>query len=158
MTREEMKKKIVEVLDNKQTHGVSLEKISDDGPIKIVQIYTPNEDIADALIAAGIGDISAMLEYLKSASKNAEEQRKNLIEIQNTQLDDLNNLRKYAERRAEVAERAFDLMLKHEKNLRCINSFTNCDKNCEECWDEYFSRQKQGYFELAEKELEEEAK
>ena len=134
MTIEETKKKIVEVLDNKQTHGVSLQKISDDGPIKIVQIYTPNEDIADALIAAGIGDISAMLEYLKSASKNAEEQRKNLIEIQNTQLDDLNNLRKYAEHRAEVAELVV-------KNLNDIFTF------------DY-----QTVFEQAEKELAEERK
>lgn len=57
MNNEETKKKIVDILDNKQTHGVSLQRISVDGPIKIVQIYTPNEDIADALIAAGIGDV-----------------------------------------------------------------------------------------------------
>lgn len=152
MTREEMKKKIVEVLDE----NIRWE------PYYFINrgiVFEENlKNIADALIAAGIGDISAMLEYLKTASKNAEEQRKNLIEIQNTQLDDLNNLRKYAERRAEVAERAFDLMLKREKNLRCIHSFTNCDKNCEECWKEYFSKQKQGYLEQAEKELEEERK
>lgn len=62
--------------------------------------------IADALIAAGIGDISAMLEYSKSASKNADEERKNLIEIQNIQLNELNGMLKEAQHRAEVAERA----------------------------------------------------
>lgn len=103
MTREEMKKKIVEVLDE----NIRWE------PYYFINrgiVFEDNlKNIADALIAAGIGDISAMLEHLKSASNNAEEQRKNLIEIQNTQLDDLNNLRKYAEHRAEVAERALDL-------------------------------------------------
>lgn len=57
MNNEELKKKIVDILDNKQTHGASLQRISVDGPIKIVQIYTPNEDIANALISAGIGDV-----------------------------------------------------------------------------------------------------
>lgn len=104
MTREEMKKKIYEMVLAELQNQFGCGDAVETGDREVCA-----EAVADALIAAGIGDISAMLEYLKSASKNAEEQRKNLIEIQNTQLDDLNNLRKYAEHRAEVAERALDL-------------------------------------------------
>lgn len=57
MSNDELKKKIVAVLDTKQTHGISQRRVSDDGPIQFLRVIMPNEHIADALIAAGIGDV-----------------------------------------------------------------------------------------------------
>ena len=105
-----------------------------------VSAYGDDEAIAAALIAAGIGDVKTEREIGASAAAMA------VFEAAK------------AEHRAQVAERAFDLILTREKDLRCIHSFTNCDKNCELCWEGYFSKQKQGYFEQAEKELAEEGK
>lgn len=105
MNNEESKKKIVDILDNKQTHGVSLQRISVDGPIKIVQIYTPNEDIADALIAAGIGDVKeARLE--RKAYKATANQYRIWFEEQ--------------KHRAEVAERA---LRNSATRLKCNGGF-----------------------------------
>ena len=58
MTEQELREKIVDVLSNMQNFGERLEQISQTGPLKIAKIIVSNEKIADALIAAGIGDVS----------------------------------------------------------------------------------------------------
>lgn len=102
MNNKELKKKIVEILEEGYT---PIEY--DDGDWG--QTYFPtNEDVADALIAAGIGDVKDL-----QAQVNA-------LEITNIALqagydgaekDRLYWINKYkeAEHRAEVAERALDL-------------------------------------------------
>lgn len=127
------------------------------------------DSLADALIAAGIGDVSELKKHRVVVEKSLIPEDGNSYVLPNrplriTQLYSGEEVEKIVKERdeykhrAEVAERAFDLILKREKNLRCIHSFTDCDKNCESCWEGYFSRQKQGYFEQAEKELAEEGK
>lgn len=126
MTREEMKKKIVEVLDNKQTHGVSLQKISDDGPIKIVQIYTPNEDIADALIAEGCWGIEDPYKGWTAASYYFDMWKGALVELAR------------AEYRAKVAEMALqgaccyiDALGEGCGCCAFINDGLKCRENCD---------------------------
>ena len=104
MTNDELKKKIIETLKNTV--------VNYDCGHAIIAGYFYMEKVfvafADALIAAGIGDISVMLEYVKSVGKHRDEERKNLIELQNIQLEDLQSRVKAAEHRAEVAERALE--------------------------------------------------
>lgn len=136
MNNEELKKKICDII------------------VPYVSAYGDDERIADALIAAGIGDVKEVEKgyrdaiFLAVKSQTMTSERSRYIELN----------KNIAEHRAEVAERAIDLILTREKDLRCIHSFTNCDKNCELCWEGYFSKQKQGYLEQAEKELAEERK
>lgn len=105
MTNDELKKKIIETLKNTV--------VNYDCGHAIIAGYFYMEKVfvafADALIAAGIGDISVMLEYVKSVGKHRDEERKNLIELQNIQLEDLQSRVKAAEHRAEVAERALKI-------------------------------------------------
>lgn len=54
MTEQELREKIVNVLNNMQNFGERLEQISQTGPLKIAKIIVSNEKIADALIAAGL--------------------------------------------------------------------------------------------------------
>lgn len=92
MTNEELKKKIVEILEEGQTPVEY-----DDGDWG--QTYFPtNEDVADALIAAGIGDTTNLIvenEVLQrdvdNLARTLEEGAEELQEVQH---------------RAEVAERA----------------------------------------------------
>ena len=167
MTHEELKKKILEIFE--KAIGDWYEK--DDG--LFAEGYTPEEGdnrlkafMADALIAAGIGDISAMLEYLKNVKKNAEEERKNLIEIQNIQLDDLNNMRKEAERKAfvyskEIAHLEKELkqaehytkVLERALRIACGNMIKELRQDWRASWracDYYYDMIKQAEKELAE--------
>lgn len=102
MTNDELKKKIIEIL----TENLRWEPYFFIRRGIVYEYDLPN--IADALIAAGIGDISVMLEYVKSVGKHRDEERKNLIELQNIQLEDLQSRVKAAKHRAEVAERALE--------------------------------------------------
>ena len=114
--------------------------------------------MADALIAAGIGDVSEWKAYSKVHRIVITKDDKIKQLYSDEEVDKIVSERAEFKHRAAVAERAFDLMLKREKDLRCIHSFTNYYKNCELCWEGYFSKQKQGYFEQAKKELTEEKK
>lgn len=108
MGNDEVKKKIIETLKNTVVNYDCGHEIKA-GYFYMGKVFVK---FADALIEAGIGDVSAMLEYLKATIRSAEEERRNLIEIQNIQLDELNSMRKEAEHRAEVAERALKLACK----------------------------------------------
>ena len=162
MNNEELKKKILAIV-----RGAMLE--ADELPF-----IETTDNIADALIAAGIvdkSDYASMKEtavrYKAEVSKagatvkeaEAEANRYEMLyKLQNRDMALAERRAHDAEHRAAMAERAIDLILTREKDLRCIHSFTNCDKNCELCWEGYFSKQKQGYLEQAEKELAEERK
>ena len=104
MTNDEVKKKIADIIYYTGCTGACCEcaysKISE------ADTYCKAMLKADALIAAGIGDVSALTEYVKFVGNSAEEERKNLIELQNIQLEDLWSRIKATELRAEVAERA----------------------------------------------------
>lgn len=107
MTNDELKNKIAKFICNACEMGLGAGFDGDECAIN--QNYRECcicGETADALIAAGIGDISVMLEYVKSIGKHRDEERKNLIELQNIQLEDLQSRVKAAEHRAEVAERA----------------------------------------------------
>ncbi len=113
MTNDELKKKIAQIIAkhlclNKKSHfflyGNSADCYNRDNFAECMPIC----DTVDALIAAGIGDISVMLEYVKSVGKHRDEERKNLIELQNIQLEYLQSRVKAAEHRAEVAKRALE--------------------------------------------------
>lgn len=104
MNNDELKKKIVEVLEE------TYEPI-EYGDKDCVQIYFPtHEDVADALIAAGIGDVSVMKEIVEFTIDQSKKERRNLIELQNIQLDDLNNRLKHSKHRAEVAEKQAEIL------------------------------------------------
>ena len=159
MNSEELKKKMIKIIVDAIWKDAEADYDSTD--------ETEANVISDALIAAGIGDISAMLEYLKSVSKNAEEERKNLIEIQNIQLDDLNNMRKEAERKAfvyskEIAHLEKELkqaehytkVLERALRITCGNMIKELRQDWRASWracDYYYDMIKQ-----AEKELQEE--
>ena len=100
MTNEELKKKIVEVVLNSEITGIQIRAITGG--------YSMANNIADALIAAGIGDVKDLQAQV------------DVLEITNIALqagyDDAEKDRLYwvdkykeAEHRAEVAERALDL-------------------------------------------------
>ena len=93
MTNEEIKKKIVEVL--KETINWAT-----DYSIPIGIVYKSElDEIADALIAAGIGDVKEL-----QLDKKAYEAASNHYRI----------LFEEAQRRAEIAERMFDLEGRHD--------------------------------------------
>lgn len=110
MGNDEVKKKIIETLKNTVVNYDCGHEIKA-GYFYMGKVFVK---FADALIEAGIGDVSAMLEYLKAASKNANEERKNLIDIQNIQLDELQSRLKEAKYQAEVAERALEILNDYE--------------------------------------------
>lgn len=148
MNNDELKKKIADIIYHTGCTGACCE--CDYSKHSDADTYCKAMLKASALIAAGIGDV-----------KEAEIKLAEMIQCF-TRMETLYKIKseevEIKKHRAEVAERAFDLMLKREKDMHCIHSFANCDKNCKLCWEGYFSKQKQGYFELAEKELSEERK
>lgn len=158
MNNEELKKKIVDILDNKQTHGVSLQRISVDGPIRIVQVYTPNEDIADALIAAGIGDVSKWKAYAKihRIVITKEDRIKQLYSDE--EVDEIVKEREEFKYRALVAERA---LKNSATRLKCNGGFGKGFCSIREC-EYYHCDNDEGcikaHLEQAEKELAEEKK
>ena len=140
MNNEELKKKIADIVLGVEWTGCLGNPYHISGGMSVANA------IADALIEAGL-NFGKVVSHTATFDL-AQLERINRLEIQAAE----------TEHRAEVAERAIDLILTREKDLRCIHSFTNCDKNCELCWEGYFSKQKQGYLEQAEKELAEERK
>lgn len=139
MNKDELKKKIMEVLNKNFTEEVECTPVytTDDGkeielPEELCEMF--NDIVtqavipyfADALIAAGIGDVKIVREIGASAAAMA------VFEAAK------------AEHRAEVAERA----LKHAVNVYIAHTETSSKKKW---WYKYFLRE-------AEKELEEERK
>lgn len=151
MKNDEMKKKIVEVLEETEY------KWTEQKNGYILQIFY--DKLADALIAAGIGDVSKWKAYAKVHRIVITKDDKIKQLYSDEEVDKIVSERAEYKHRAEVAARALDLCLQREKNMRCWNYLTydgNCDRNCEECWEGYFAREKQCYLMQAEKELVEE--
>ena len=157
MTNDEQKKKIVEVLKE------AMEPIEYGGDSEHApEVHYPTEEeIAAALIAAGIGDVSKWKAYAKVHRIVITKDDKIKQLYSDEEVDKIVSERAEYKHRAEVAARALDLYLQREKNMRCWNYLTydrNCDRNCEECWEGYFAREKQCYLMQAEKELAEDGK
>ena len=151
MTNEELKKKIISALQ-------SVEFVTEKGWCgQCISLRLDYSAIADALIAAGIGDVKETEAEANRYEMLYKMQSRDMV-LAERKVHEAERKVHEAEHRAARAERAIDLILTREKDLRCIHSFTNCDKNCELCWEGYFSKQKQGYLEQAEKELAEERK
>ena len=159
MKNEELKKKIANIIDNvfenrcRKTNCQNCDLYPD-------EMCQPNM-YADALIAAGIGDISEWKAYAKVHRIVITKDDKIKQLYCDEEVDKIVSERAEYKHRAEVAEMALDLYLQREKNMRCWNYLTcdrNCDKNCEECWEGYFAREKQCYLMQAERELAEEGK
>ena len=126
MTNEELKKKIVEVVLNSEITGIQIRAITGG--------YSMANNIADALIAAGLCDKNTLDEKYQTLMAAG------FVQLASLRLD----LEKVLHR-AEVAEKAFDDLADeiYQHDVRPI-----CDK-------EFF---KQARFEQAEKELAEERK
>ena len=84
MTNDDLKKKIAQIIakylcPNKKSHfylyGESADCYNRDNFAECMPIC----NTVDALIAAGIGDISVMLEYVKSVGKHRDEERRNIV-------------------------------------------------------------------------------
>lgn len=130
MKNEELKKKIVEIIINAIWKDAEADYDSTD--------ETEAGSIADALIAAGIGDVEESENKATAAELVAQVSASTAIE-------------KIAEwkHRAEVAEKAFDLI--NKENPSCFVPYSCHGLDCIECAKKYF-------YEQAEKELAEEAK
>ena len=159
MNNEELKKKIVEVISQKQTYGIKEEFKTEDLGHGGWQAWTEttkvnNAEIADALIAAGIGDVKDLQAQV------------NVLEITNIALeagyDDAEKDRLYwvdkykeAEHRVEVVEHA---LRKFSVRIACKNCpfSEECNITPDRTNDYYdcFER----YIKQAEKELAEERK
>lgn len=124
MNNEELKKKIVEILEETEYEWTE-EKNG-----YILQIFY--DKLADALIAAGIGDVKTAQEIGASATAMA------VLEAAK------------AEHRAEVAERALmDMCEEYENYFECdLYKECNSDKPCYLC--DYTERLQQAEKELAE--------
>lgn len=138
MTEQELRNKIVDVLSNMQNFGERLEQISQTGPLKIAKIIVSNEKIADALIAAEIGDVTEWKDKATAAELVAQAAANAAIE----RIEEWKH-------RAEVAERALDLI--NKENPSCFVPYSCRGLDCRECTKKYF-------YEQAEKELAEERK
>lgn len=151
MNNDELKKKIMEVLNKNFTEEVECTPVytTDDGkeielPEELCEMF--NDIVtqavipyfADALIAAGIGDVEESENKATAAELVAQVSASTAIE-------------KIAEwkHRAEVAEKAFDLI--NKENPSCFVPYSCRGLDCIECAKKYF-------YEQAEKELSEEKK
>lgn len=161
MTNDELKKKIVDTM-HPILNGTRVSCNEEDAcehclfPFEVDRIA---DRLADALIAAGIGDVSKWKAYAKVHRIFITKDDKIKQLYSDEEVDKIVSERAEYKHRAEVAARALDLYLQREKNMRCWNYLTydrNCDRNCEECWEGYFAREKQCYLMQAEKELAEE--
>ena len=159
MTNEELKKKIVEVVLNSEITGIQIRAITGG--------YSMANSIADALIAAGIGDVKDLQVQVDS------------LEITNIALqagyDDAENDRLYwvnkykeAEHRVEVAERALDKATELAYTYRTQDDTLSCSScpfdsifdRCKErgLYEDCSKRWKEELLQQAEKELAEERK
>lgn len=141
MTNDELKKKIVEVVLNSEITGIQIRAITGG--------YSMANNIADALIAAGIGDVKDV-----EAEANRYEM---LYKLQNRDMALAERRAHDVERRAEVAERALN---KFAENVTCEDCpfFSDCSSlermkdsvHSNYCYAEYLRQ--------AERELAEEKK
>ena len=129
MTNEELKKKIVEVVLNSEITGIQIRAITGG--------YSMANNIADALIAAGIGDLK---EHRIFAGKDGSIKQL----YSGEEVEKIVKEREEYKHRAEVAEKA----LKHAVNVYIAHTETSSKKKW---WYKYFLRE-------AEKELAEEGK
>lgn len=155
MNNEELKKKIVEVVNqwhmfqNRDMHGHTIWMTND------------TEKIADALIAAGMGDVSELKKHRIVAEYSLIPKDGNNYFLPNTPLkvkqlysgeevEKIVKERNEYKRRAEVAERA----LKSRAMCHVITCFTNETSGIESCVQEVY----EAWIYQAEKELAEERK
>ena len=141
MTNDELKEKIVEVVLNSEITGIQIRAITGG--------YSMANNIADALIAAGIGDVKDV-----EAEANRYEM---LYKLQNRDMALAERRAHDAEHRAEVAERALN---KFAENISCEDCpfFTDCSSS-EKMKDSIHSNYCFAeYLRQAEKELAEEGK
>lgn len=152
MTNEELKKKIVEILRKRMSELLgschSADIPFDEEGTKYIMFYA--DEFADALIAAGIGDISdleAKREELRLAS-----------EYYTNELHGAEKLIKKAQHRAEVAERALYNACIEQNRHWCAQceSFAECDTSNEICIEA--KKHKEELIKQAERELAEESK
>lgn len=109
MTNDELKKKIVEVL-KKAMEPIEYGGDSEHAP----EVHYPTEEeIADALIAAGIGDVSKWKAYAKVHRIVITKDDKIKQLYSDEEVDKIVSERAEYKRRAEIAERAF-FRLVHE--------------------------------------------
>lgn len=97
MTNEELKKKIVEVVLNSEITGIQIRAITGG--------YSMANNIADALISAGIGDVTEWKERAKKHRVRVlpDGTIKQLYSAE--EVEDINRQREEYKHRAEVAER-----------------------------------------------------
>lgn len=140
MTNEELKKKIVEILEKGYTPVEY-----DDGDWG--QTYFPtNEDVADALIEAGIGDVSELKNHRLIAEYSLIPEDDNTYALPNTpirvkqlysgeEVEQIVKERKEYKHRAEVAERALYNACCEQNKHWCVqcDSFAECDTSNEMC-------------------------
>ena len=150
MNNDELKKKIVEILEETEHEW------TEDKNGYISQIFY--DKLADALIAAGIGDVSELKKHRMLVMKDGTIQQL----YSGEEVEQIVNERDEYKHRAEVAE---DELARHKLALRIagdkfINEVCNmraedisdkCDYKCDTCFYDYYLQQ-------AEKELQEERK
>ena len=127
MTEQELHEKLTDILQMK------LQEL----PLKPLGIIYKEaaEYLAVALIAEGIGDVC---EY---------ERLKTELRSKVDYIHELWDVKEDYKHRAEVAEKAFDLI--NKENPSCFVPYSCCGLDCRECTKKYF-------YEQAEKELQEE--
>ena len=140
MNNEELKKKIVEVVLNSEITGIQIRAITGG--------YSMANSIADALIAAGIGDVRkrpidpTYEEYATQVHNLAIEEQKQRARAEE------------AEQRAEIAERALQYAVSEYRCDECpcfdCNAEIRGSQECIDCICEEYKKQ-------AEKELAEES-
>ena len=141
MNNEELKKKIVEVVLNSEITGIQIRAITGG--------YSMANSIADALIAAGIGDVRkrpidpTYEEYATQVHNLAIEEQKQRARAEE------------AEQRAEIAERALQYAVSEYRCDECpcfdCNAEIRGSQECIDCICEKYKKQ-------AERELSEESK
>lgn len=153
MTNEELKKKIVEILEKGYTPVEY-----DDGDWG--QTYFPtNEDVADALIEAGIGDVSELKNHRLIAEYLLIPEDDNTYALPNTpirvkqlysgeEVEQIVKERDEYKHRAEVAEMTLKFVCRTQENLNILVDGKPWTK------EEIYNR----YIEQAKKELTEEKK
>lgn len=146
MTNEELKKKIVEVVLNSEITGIQIRDITGG--------YSMANNIADALIAAGIGDVTEWKEKAKKHRVQVLPDGTIKQLYSDEEVEDIARQRDEYKHRAEVAERALLLLCDGtmKKYLEIFFKSTNTRvRNKQELYDYYI---KQAEKELAEEEKE----
>lgn len=153
MTNEELKKKIVEIVLDTEITGIQIRAITGG--------YSMANSIADALIAAGIGDVSELKKHRVVVEKSLIPEDDNVYVLPNIppevkqlysgeEVEQIVKERDEYKHRAQVAERALmDMCEEYENYFECdLYKECNSDKPCYLC--DYTERLQRAERKLAE--------